>query len=260
MCHVDIGLKSPSLRLVPKIWPWICQLSKRWAFLWKRMVCLVLPGDWFKHTHLHDQVTYFSPGNWSIENMRVSSPVIISLSTIHNSWQAYTFHVLHLIQLQKPGLLVWLLPSWKGSRLRKLRLAIASCFLSLMKPLEWDSFLECLQDSKVVFEASLPLCNFRIWGFELMLNWKNAGSLPCKKVVWSVIQKDAMGVLECSASLKPSHTTHVTSKGATFFPWNGPWCFIWSGVCLLLGVLWFCLNNMAQNSISQEALWYQRGK
>lgn len=33
-----------------------------------------------------------------------------------------------------------------------------------------QSFVECLQDSKVVFEASLPLCNFRIWGFELMLN------------------------------------------------------------------------------------------
>lgn len=30
--------------------------------------------------------------------------------------------------------------------------------------------------------------------------------------------KDAMGVLDCSASLKPSYTTHVTSKGTTFFP------------------------------------------
>lgn len=38
-----------------------------------------------------------------------------------------------------------------------------------------------------------------------------------EKVVWSVIQEDAMGVLECSVSLKPD-TTHVTSKGATFFP------------------------------------------
>ena len=33
-----------------------------------------------------------------------------------------------------------------------------------------QSFLECLQDSKVVFESSLPLCNFRVWGFGLMLN------------------------------------------------------------------------------------------
>lgn len=139
MCHVDIGLKSPSLWLVPKIWPWICQLSKRWEFLWKKNGLLSFAGRPIQtQTHLQDQVTHFSFGNWSIENMRVFSPIITSLSTICNSWQAYTFHMLHLIQLQKPGLLVWILPSWNGSRLRKLRLAITSCFLCLMKPLEWN--------------------------------------------------------------------------------------------------------------------------
>ena len=207
-------------------------------------------------THLQDQVTHFSLGNWSIENMRVFSPIITSLSTIRNSWQAYTFHMPHLIQLQKPGLLFL-----KWEQAEKVEISYYILFSLLDETFGVrQSFLECLQDSKVVFESSPPLCNFRVWVFGLMLNWKNAGSLPCEKVVWSVIQKDAMGVLECSASLKPSYTTHVTSKGTTFFPWNGPWCFIWSGVCLLLGVLWFCLHSMAQNSISQEALWYQRGK
>lgn len=54
-----------------------------------------------------------------------------------------------------------------------------------------------------------------------------------------------MGVLECSASLKPSDTTHVTSKGATFFP-EMVHELSHLKVCLLLGVLWFCLNSMAQ--------------
>lgn len=76
-----------------------------------------------------------------------------------------------------------------------------------MQPLEQDCFFECLQGSNLALKSSLVLHNFRVWGFGLMLNLKKCRIINMQKGSVVCNSKDAMAVLECSASLKPSYTT-----------------------------------------------------
>lgn len=86
-----------------------------------------------------------------------------------------------------------------------------------MNLLEKDSFFGCLQDSSLVFDSSLPLHNFRVWGFGLMLNSKNAESLTREKVVWSVIQKMQWVFLNVLLHWSP-HIPHMLPvKAQRFF-------------------------------------------
>lgn len=148
--------------------------------------------------------------------------------------------------------------------LRTLKFVCTSSFLCSVKPSEWDSFLECLQDSNVVFEPSLLLRNFRVWGFGFMLNSKNAGSLPCEKVVWSVIQKMPWVFLNVLLHWSPPTPHMLPVKAQRFFlemvhgvssetVYACCWAF-----CGSVSTTW--LRTHIHQVISQEVLSYQRRK